>query len=258
MLGAIAGDIIGSRFEGGVIKRKDFTLIHPHCRFTDDTVLTLATAAWILDGGDYARILKDYARRYPHAGYGGSFMRWIWMVESRPYNSWGNGSAMRVSPVGFARDEVEEVLAMAKETAAVTHNHPEGIRGAQATALAVLLARQGVAKGKIRAEIEARFHYDLSRTLDEIRPGYSFDVSCQGSVPESIIAFLESVDYEDAVRGAISLGGDTDTMACIAGGIAQAHYDVIPEPVVAAVRDHLPEELLAVLEAFQERFHAAY
>jgi ADP-ribosylglycohydrolase len=258
MLGAIAGDIIGSRFEGSIIKTKSFRFFDPRCSFTDDTVLTLATAAWILYGGDYATTLKDFVRRYPHAGYGGSFRRWIWEASSMPYNSWGNGSAMRVSPVGFACDSIDSVLDMAARTANVTHNHPQGVKGAQATALAILLARQGFTKDDIRTKIEACFDYDLGRCLDEIRPGYGFDVSCQGSVPESMIAFLESTDFEDAIRGAISLGGDTDTMACIAGGIAQAYYKKIPAKISESVRCRLPGDLLSVLDAFQKRFQCPH
>jgi ADP-ribosylglycohydrolase len=202
----------------------------------------------------YAEALKTYGRKYPNAGYGGAFYKWIFAVESQPYNSWGNGSAMRVSPVGFAFATVEEVLHEAERTAIVSHNHPEGIKGAQATALAIFMARKGLDKETIRTEIKRRFRYDLERTVDDIRPSYRFDVSCQGTVPEAIIAFLDSHDYEDAIRKAISLGGDSDTLACITGAIAQAYYKEIPPLIVQEVHRRLPEEFLQVIH----RFHARY
>ncbi|MBA3534923.1 MAG: ADP-ribosylglycohydrolase family protein, partial [Ardenticatenales bacterium] len=170
------------------------------------------------------------------------------------YNSWGNGSAMRVSPIGVVLDSVEAVLQEAERSAVVTHNHPEGIKGAQAAALALFLARRGESKATIRREITGRFEYDLGRSLDEIRPTYQFDVSCQGSVPESILAFLESDNYEDAVRKAVSLGGDSDTMACIAGSIAQAHYGGVPEEIAEEARRRLPTEFLEILAAFEHRY----
>ncbi len=254
MIGAIAGDIIGSVYEAHPIKYTGFPLFSPYAAFTDDTVLTVASAYSILENVDYANAFKTFGLKYPHAGYGSSFYHWIFSPHSGPYNSWGNGSAMRVSPVGFAFDSTGDVLREAERNAAVTHNHPEGIKGAQATALAVFFARKGESKEYITREISNRFAYDLSRSLDEIRPGYSFDVSCQGSVPESIIAFLESHDFEDAVRKAISLGGDSDTMACIAGGIAQAFYKEIPEIILKNIRERLPEEFLLIMDKFTTRF----
>ena len=254
MLGGIAGDIIGSVFERFPIKSVQFPLFSPLSRFTDDTVLTVAIADAILNKIDYAITLKNFGREYPNAGYGSSFYRWIHSADSKPYNSWGNGSAMRVSPVGFAFDSVQDVLREAKKSAAVTHNHPEGIKGAQATALAVFLARTGQPKGKIKQEIGERFEYDLNRTLDEIRPAYRFDISCQGSVPEAIIAFLEGKDFEDVIRQGISLGGDSDTIACIAGGIAQAYYQEIPQEIVANVRARLPQRLLFVIDEFDDLY----
>ena len=250
MIGAIAGDIIGSVYEANPIKSISFPLFSAHSRFTDDTVLTVAVAFSILNDVDYAYAIKNYGLKYPHAGYGGSFYRWLYSAESQPYNSWGNGSAMRVSPVGFAFNSIEDVLAEAKKSAEVTHNHPEGIKGAQATALAIYLAREGKSKAEIRREISERFAYDLNRTIDEIRPDYRFDVSCQGSVPEAIIAFLESKDYEDAIRKGISLGGDSDTIACIAGGIAHAFYKEIPSEIISRARNMLPEEFLAIIDEF--------
>jgi len=253
MIGAIAGDIIGSVYEWKSVKSPDFPLFKKSSKFTDDTVLTVATAYTILNKTDYADSFRKFARKHPLAGYGGKFT--IWMVTgSGPYNSWGNGSAMRVSPVGFAFNSVEEVLDEAKRSAEVTHNHPEGIKGAQATALAIFLARTGESKETIKKEITGRFEYNLDRTLNRIRPGYHFDVSCQGSVPESIIAFLESTDFESAVRNAVSLGGDSDTMACIAGGIAQAYYKEIPAEIILNVRDRLPEEFLDIIDEFNEEY----
>ena len=255
MLGAIAGDVIGSVYEAHPIKSMDFPLFGRESQFTDDTVLTVATAYSILEKCDYAEAFRTFGRRYPRAGYGGAFYHWLFSSQSGPYNSWGNGSAMRVSPVGFAFESVDAVLEEAERSASVTHNHPEGIKGAQATALAVFLARKGEDKNSIKGDIEKRFTYDLSRTLDEIRPRYRFDVSCQGSVPESITAFLESKDFEDAVRKAVSLGGDSDTMACIAGGIAHAFYRKIPDDIVANVRERLPGEFLEIISRFMEVYH---
>ena len=254
MIGGIAGDVIGSVFEGRPIKTVEFPLFSPGSTFTDDTVLTVAVASAILNDRDYGPSIKEFGRRYPRAGYGGRFYQWLQRPDLAPYNSWGNGSAMRVSPVGFAFDGVETVLEEARKSAAVTHNHPEGIKGAQSTALAVYLARTGHPKTAIREEIEGRFGHDLGRSLDEIRPGYRFDVSCQGSVPESIIAFLESEGVEDAIRKAISLGGDTDTMGCIAGAIAEAYYGEVPPRIVEEVAQRIPEELWQVMEAFYLRF----
>lgn len=254
MTGAIAGDIIGSVYEAVPHKSEDFLLFQPQSRFTDDTVLTVAVADCILHGKDYASTLRAYGRRYPDAGYGGTFINWVHGMIDGPYNSWGNGSAMRVSPAGFAFDDLQEVLMEAERSAAVTHNHPEGIKGAQATATAVYLARQGSSKQEIRGYIEEKFGYDLQRSIDEIRPGYSFDVSCQGSVPEAIIAFLDSESYEDAVRKAVSLGGDADTQACIAGAIAQAFYGGTPQRVAEEAKARLTPDLLEVVEAFEKKY----
>lgn len=254
MIGAIAGDIIGSVFEHNPIKSTEFPLFNPHSTFTDDTVLTVAIAYSILRKVDYTTALKTFGRKYPYAGYGGSFFMWLFSPDNKPYNSWGNGSAMRVSPVGFAFDSVEKVLKEAKKCAEVTHNHPEGIKGAQATALAVFLARTGNSKESIKQEIAERFAYDLNRTIAEIRPNYSFDVSCQGTVPEAIIAFLESKNFEDAVRIGISLGGDSDTIGCITGGIAQAYYNEIPPIIISNVRKVLPDEFLLIIDDFSDKY----
>ncbi len=254
MLGAIAGDVIGSVFERFPTKSKDFPLFSRYSTFTDDTVLTVAVAYSILTKTDYTTSLKMFGQKYPHAGYGGYFYQWMFSSDSRPYNSWGNGSAMRVSPVGFAFSSIENVLNEAGKSAEVTHNHPEGIKGAQAVALAIYLARTGKRREDIRKEISDRFGYDLNRTTDEIRPYYHFDVSCQGSVPEAILSFLESEDFEDAVRRAISLGGDSDTLACMAGGIAQAYYKEVPQEIISNIRSRLPEEFLAIIDEFNEMY----
>jgi len=252
MLGAIAGDIIGSPYEFAPNKNMDFPLFCAHSVFTDDTILTIAIADVLLNDLDIVDTLKKYSRKYPDGDYGGSYKRWVLSDSREPYNSWGNGSAMRTSPIGFFYNEESDVFRAAKTFAQVTHNHPEGIRGAQAVSLCIFLARQGVSKTDIRKEISKWFNYDLSKTIDEIRPNYFFDVSCQGSVPQSITAFLESDNYEDAVRKAISLGGDADTMACITGGIAEAFYGPIPKNIALETRKSLPIEFLKIIDKFYE------
>jgi ADP-ribosylglycohydrolase len=256
MLGAIAGDIIGSVYEWHNIKTIDFELFSPGCRFTDDTVLTVALADAILSGADYAEKMKAYFHRYPNAGYGGRFADWVLSHPSFPYNSWGNGAAMRISPVGYAYDSLEETLSKAEFFTEVTHNHPEGIKGGCATAAAIYLARTGKSKTEIKEYIGSTFGYDLERTLDEIRPNYHFDVSCQGTVPQAITAFLESDDFEDAIRKAISLGGDSDTLACITGGIAQAFYGGVPGFVSEKVYGILDEPMGMLTRQFTEKYCA--
>jgi len=254
MLGAIIGDVIGSVHEGAGTKTKDFPLFVPRSTFTDDSVLTVAIAEWILTGQDLVDLLHAYFHDYPGRGYGGMFLDWAHDRLRQPYNSFGNGSAMRVSPVGFAFETMEEVLAWSERSAAVTHNHPEGIRGAQATAAAIYLARRGQDKDQIRRTIESQFGYDLGARLDEIRPTYRFDETCQKTVPQALAAFFESTSYEDAIRNAISLGGDADTLACITGGIAEAYYGGVPEDLVATVRTRLDKRLVAVVDRFREKF----
>lgn len=253
MIGAIIGDIVGSIFEFNNHRSKDFYFFDKNSRFTDDSVLTFATAKVLLDGGDYTYTYQTFARAYPDRGYGGGFRKWIWQESPQPYNSFGNGSAMRVAPVGFAFTDAETTLAEAKRSAEVTHNHPEGIKGAQAVALAIWMARQGNQKDAIRQAIETQFGYDLSRDCDFIREVNKFDETCQGSVPEAITCFLESTDFEDCIRLAISIGGDSDTIACIAGGIAQAYYKSIPEWIVMGARARLNPDLLRILDRFDER-----
>ena len=255
MLGAVAGDIIGSVYEHRPIKTTRFPLFQDHSHFTDDSVLTLAVAQAILEGKEeYGWTLKEFGRAYPQAGYGGSFYQWIFEQEVKPYNSWGNGAAMRVSPVGFAFHEENRVLQEAQKTAAVSHDHPEGIKGAQAAALTVLLARRGILKSDLRKRIADQFNYDLNRTVEEIRPGYGFDVSCQGTVPEALTAFLDAEGYENAVRLAVSLGGDSDTLACIAGAAAEAFYGGVPATITRKVKEILPGNLWSIIETFYQRF----
>ena len=254
MIGAIAGDIIGSVYEHHPVKTKDFPLFGSMSRFTDDTVMTVAVADAILTGRPYVESIREIGRRYPDAGYGGTFIRWLHSDDAQPYNSWGNGAAMRVSPVGFAGTSEAQVLSHAKMTAEISHNHPEGIRGAHATALAIFLARKGALKEQIRARISDEFSYDMNRTVDDIRSKYKFDVSCQGTVPEAIIAFLDSRSYVDAVRNAVSLGGDSDTLACIAGGIAEAFYGGVTDDIVDEVKKRLTPELWHITETFRGKF----
>ena len=254
MLGAIAGDIVGSVYENFPTKRKDFSLFTPESTFTDDSVLTIAVADAILTTSDYGGTIKSYARKYPMRGYGAGFMKWMLSPADKPYYSYGNGSAMRVSPVGHAFNSEKDLLREAKRSAECTHNHPDGITGAQATALAIFMARSGSDKQSIRTSIENRFDYDLSRTIDEVRPGYTIDLTCPGSVPESIIAFLDSNSFEDAVRNAISLGGDADTQASIAGAIAEAHYRTIPLEILTKIRKILTKSLWHKTQEFYHRF----
>jgi ADP-ribosylglycohydrolase len=254
LLGALAGDVIGSAYEFDAPKHTHFRLFSPASRVTDDSVLTLAVADAILSGRGYAQCIHQYAQAYPNCGYGGMFRRWMAADDPQPYYSFGNGSAMRVSPIGWAFNRVEDVLREAEASAAVTHNHPEGIKGAQAVALAIFRARGAASKDDIRQEITARFGYDLSPTLDDIRPTYQFDETCQGTVPPAIIAFLESEDFEDAIRKSISLGGDADTLAAITGSIAEAFYAGVPQEIAAQVRQRVPGELWRVVEEFSQRY----
>ena len=262
MFGAIVGDIAGSRFEWRNIKTKEFELLphNRHCRPTDDTVMTLAVAQAILDcGGTWDELsrnavkrMQEMGRKYPRAGYGGRFKRWISDDDPQPYNSWGNGAAMRVSACGFAAATLDEAKELSAAVTRVTHDHPEGMKGAEATAAAIFLARSGKSMNEIREYVEANY-YKLDFTLAEIRPAYSFDVSCQGSVPQAIEAFLESTGFEDAVRDAVSIGGDSDTIAAITGGIAEAYYGV-PADIREAAAAFLYPDQLAVVNAFEARY----
>lgn len=254
MIGAIIGDIVGSVYEWHNIKTKDFPLFRNDCFFTDDTVMTVAVAEALMAGGregDFITAMKRYGRMYPDAGYGGRFGAWLFSDSVEPYNSWGNGSAMRVAAVGWWAKSLDETLELAKVSAAVTHDHPEGIKGAQATAACIYLARSGTGKTDIRDYIEEAFGYDLSRTLDEIRPDYQFNESCQDTVPQAITAFLESTDFEDAIRNAISLGGDSDTLAAITGSIAEVAYGM-PQWIQDKAWEFLDEPLREMFRRWQE------
>ena len=256
IIGAIAGDVIGSAYEFNPTRDYTFELFTPVTTFTDDTVLTMANAIWLLEDDKHqpetlVNIMLDLCRSYPDRGYGGRFAQWILSDDPQPYDSFGNGSAMRVSPVGYYAKTLDEALELAKVSAEVTHNHPEGIKGAQATAAAIFLARKGENKWEIRDYIEKTFGYNLSRTLEEIRPTFTFDETCQRTVPEAIICFLEGKDYEDVVRLAVTLAGDADTLAAIAGSIASATKDVTTE-VTQRVISLLSDEFCATLLRFNQ------
>lgn len=253
MLGAIAGDVFGASYEFQSFKEEDFDLFSLPRFFTDDTVLTIATAETLMGDGDYAAAYRRWGGRYPNRCYGGRFLDWLDDSSLGPYNSYGNGSAMRVSPIGWAFDSLIEVLEEAERSASVTHNHPEGIKGAQAAAGSIYLARMGASRVEIRDEIAYRFGYDLERTVEGIRPGYSFDVTCQGSVPEALIAFFDAEDFEHSIRLAISLGGDADTQAAITGGVAEAFWCGVPKRIENEVRGVLEKPLLEVLDRFTRR-----
>lgn len=225
-----------------------------NCDFTDDTVLTIAVADCILNKKDFSETIWGYGNQYPGRGYGGRFSSWLQQDILKPYGSYGNGSAMRASAVGFAFNDIETIMEVAKQSAEVTHNHPEGIKGAQATAMAIFLARQGSSKQEIKDYITQTFNYNLDFTLDEIRPTYEYDVTCQGSVPQAIVAFLESSDFENAIRLAISIGGDSDTIACITGGIASAYYKQIPTDIIEFVVDKLPNDFIEIMNKFDEQY----
>jgi len=254
MLGAIIGDIIGSRFERFNYKGKNFELFHESCKMTDDSILTLAVADAYMNNRDYAVAIKEYGRENPLAGYGGSFVGWLDSPDSKPYNSWGNGSAMRVSALSWLIDDMAILMYEAKKSADVTHNHPEGVKGAQAIAAAVLLARSKKDKTFIKDYIENQFGYNLNRTVKSLVETYEFDVSCQGSVPEAIICFLESIDFEDCIRTAISIGGDSDTIASMSGAIAEAYYGVIPTSIEEYAFDKIgtSEKFLKIFTQFND------
>jgi len=254
MLGAIAGDIIGSVHEFCCGKTTDFPLFTPESRFTDDTVLTVAVADCLMSRGSYIDKFHEYTTSYPHRAYGLRFLTWVQEGLREPYNSWGNGSAMRVSPVAYAFDTLEGALHEAKASAEVTHNHPEGIRGALATTMAIFMARRGASKEEIRNAIQQQIGYKLNRSTAVIRETYCFTESCQHTVPEAITAFLDSKDYEDAIRLAISLGGDADTLACITGGIAEAFYGGVPENIAREALERLNRSLRSTVLRFRKQF----
>lgn len=262
MFGAILGDIIGSPYEFDMgNKTKEFPLFSRHSKYTDDSVMTLAVAAAFMDaqpGESDAQIrrrlveaMQRCGRAYPKAGYGYGFARWLMREDPQPYDSWGNGAAMRVSAAAWLYDDLDTVRKMARLSAEVSHNHPEGIKGAEATASAIFLARMGYSKEEIKAYITSQFGYDLGRTCDEIRPDYHHVESCQETVPEAIAAFLEGESFEDVIRTAVSLGGDCDTLTAIAGSMAEGFYGV-PEELKAQCRARLPEPLREILQRFEE------
>ncbi len=253
IIGAIIGDIVGSFYEFYNCKSTKIALFTSGTTFTDDTVMTIAVADWLLSGVPLQTTMSDWGQEYPNRGYGGMFCEWLfYSKDKKPYNSFGNGAGMRVSPCGYYANSLEEALELARQSAEVTHNHPEGIKGAQAIASAIILARQHKSKDEIRDYIETSFGYNLHRTCDEIRPAYRFDVTCQGSCPEALIAFLDSDDYESAIRLAVSLGGDSDTIACMTGGIAAAYYGIPAWLVKYVVSEYLPRNIRDVVGRFDE------
>lgn len=254
MFGAIVGDIAGSTYERSNFKSESCQIFAKGSQFTDDTVLTLATADRFIYGGSYTEVYQQFAKNYPNAGYGASFRKWMISSNPEPYHSWGNGSAMRVSPIAWVSDDIDWVLGEAQKSAEVTHNHPNGIKGAQAVAAAVFLCRKKTARDEVKNYITQNFGYDLNRTLAEIRPSYTFDVSCEGSVPEAMIAFLESTSFEDALRKAISLGGDSDTIASITGAIAHAYYGHIPKWMNDYCLSMLDVAQKSIMKDFWEKF----
>lgn len=248
------GDIVGSSYEFRNVKTTSFNLFPRGCRFTDDTVMTLAVARWLMEDKEHSHAglvscMQTLGRHYPYAGYGGNFCRWLMDDKPHPYNSWGNGSGMRVSPVGLYAETLDETLHLAKVSAEITHNHPEGIKGAQAVAACMFLCRAGKPKEEIKEYVQTSFGYDLNRTTASIRPGYMYDVSCQGSVPEAIIAFMEGNTFEEVIRLAVSLGGDSDTIACMAGAIASCIYP-IPMDIAGKCDDMLTKELRTIKDDF--------
>lgn len=256
MLGAVVGDIIGSVYEFNNAKRTDFEMFTEHPAFTDDSVMTLAVAQWLMEDEAHTTLgliqrMKELGKRYPNAGYGGRFSLWLMSTSPMPYNSWGNGSGMRVSPVGLYAKTIDEALALAALSAVVTHSHPEGVKGAQAIATSVFLCKHGASKQEIKDYVTRMFGYNLERRIEDIRPTYRFDVSCQGSVPEAIIAFLEGNSFEEVIRLAVSLGGDSDTIACMAGAIAACCYE-IPEEIARRCDAILTDDLRVVKDRFVE------
>ena len=274
MLGAIIGDTVGSVYEFNNIKTTHFPLFDPRCDYTDDSIMTMAVADWLLTDPQHGMdtletIFLDFAKKYPcpMGGYGGGFSRWLFHPEKlsdydgneelkgkrHPYNSFGNGAAMRCSANGWMFDTLEETERVAGLSAAITHSHPEGIKGAQSTAAAIFMARNGKSKEEIRDYISKKYGYDLNRTCDEIRPVYDWDSSCQGTVPEAMVAFFDSTDFESAIRLAVSLGGDSDTLACITGGIAEAFYKEIPDDIALKIWGLIPDDFKDIFRKMEEQ-----
>lgn len=259
--GAIIGDTIGSIYEFNPTKDYNFEIMNSQMTYTDDSITTIAVADWILHDktlshSSLIKRLHEWCNKYPFpmGGYGSMFLYWILNKETQPYNSWGNGSAMRVSPIGFAFDTIEETLHVAQISAEITHNHPEGIKGAQATAAAIFLARNNSSKEEIRQYITNTFGYNLNYTCDDIRSKYSFEGSCQETVPQSLVAFLDSNSFEDAIRLTISLGGDADTMGAITGAVAAAYYKNIPHVLVDFTLNTIPHDLRKIIDKFETTY----
>ena len=260
MIGAIIGDIAGSRYEIINHKSKEFELFDKNCRPTDDSVMSLAVAKAILEcekdvdslGKTAISAMQELGRIYKYAGYGGSFYMWLWAEDPQPYNSFGNGSAMRVGPCGFAAKNLEEAKSFSAKVTEISHNHPEGMKGAEAIATAVYLAKNGKTKEEIRDYITANY-YEIDFTLDQIRKSYRFDVSCQGSVPVALEAFFEAEDFEDAIRNAISVGGDSDTIAAMAGAVAEAYFGV-PEGIINGAIEYLDARQMEILYYFEKKY----
>jgi ADP-ribosylglycohydrolase len=253
MIGSLIGDIIGSRFEFNNHRSEDFTLFTEKSVVTDDTILSIATADCLLHNKEYANTYQVYAQKYPNGNYGGMFSKWMYATDPKPYGSFGNGSGMRVSPVGWFFSNLEDTLKEAEKSAAVTHNHPEGVKGAQSIAMAIFLARNGSSKEEIKSAIESKFNYALDFQLDILRNTNKFDETCQVTVPQSIYCFLISNSFEDAIRKAISIGGDSDTIACMTGGIAEAFYKEISEEILANAKKVIPLEFWEIWEEFKGR-----
>ena len=264
MLGAIIGDTVGSVYEFHNIKTTNFPLFDPRCNYTDDSVMTMAVADWLLTDPQHGMdtletSFLNFAQKYPcpMGGYGPGFYRWLFEPETfeegkrHPYNSFGNGAAMRCSANGWMFDTLEETERVAGLSAAITHNHPEGIKGAQSTAAAIFMARNGKSKDEIKEYVSTKYGYNLNRTCDEIRAVYDWDSSCQGTVPEAMVAFMDSTDFESAIRLAVSLGGDSDTLACISGGIAEAFYKTISESIALKIWELIPEDFKAIFRAME-------
>lgn len=262
ILGAIVGDTVGSRFEAHNLKSKEFHLFAPNSRFTDDSVTTVAIfKALLCCKDDYSdlgilttKYMQTLARKYSNRGYGGKFRQWLWANDPQPYNSFGNGAAMRVSGCGYVAKSIEEAKLLSKAVTEVTHNHPEGIKGAEAVTVAIFLARCDKNIDEIKDYINQNY-YPINFTLDEIRDTYSFNVTCQGSVPQALQAFFESTDFEDAIRNAISIGGDSDTIAAIAGSIAGAYYG-IPKKIIYQIIGYLNADLLRIILDFENKYGA--
>ena len=262
MLGSIIGDTAGSVYEFNNIKIIDFPLFSAKSNYTDDSIMSMAVADWLLKDPAHGMDTLEasflsFAKKYPcpMGGYGGMFFRWLFRRDGKrePYNSWGNGSAMRASATGWMFDTLEETERVAGLSAAITHNHPEGIKGAQSTAAAIFMARNGSSKEEIRSYISTKYSYNLNRTCDEIRPVYDWDSSCQGTVPEAMVAFFDSTDFESSIHLAVSLGGDSDTLACITGGIAEAFYKEIPDSIALEIWKLIPDDFKAILKEMETR-----